>query len=197
MAIDSTPTHQIAREMWPAYLENLTRQYQGWQVSVEVISMEVGDQPMVENQQLWAISWDPRGPEAGGVLIETGNPEEGLNEHFARGPVAVREANTLPGYEADVQIETSDGAMTIVRIRRRPELPAGRSCRSAFGGRRSWVTERRSTANSVGPVLIAAGGLALAWMVVRTIGQARRSNEWARMDVPVKRRSRRRVRVAM
>ena len=135
MATQQTPTHEIPRRIWSAYFDGLSRMYQGWRVSVEVLSLDLGDQPIVENGRLWGLSFERKGSAANSILIETGDPNEGVEEHWAFEPVSVREANTQPGSEADVQVECADGSVTIIRIQRRPELPPGAGLESGFESR--------------------------------------------------------------
>ena len=59
-------------------------------------------------------------------LVEVGDAGTPFTTHRIARPRAVRAAVTQPGEETDVEIEGEDGTTTVVRIRRRPELPPPR-----------------------------------------------------------------------
>ena len=120
----STSTAQeIAPNQWVSFFNDLGKQYQGWAVTIEVLSPELGDQHRVDNLPFQGISYDPAGSQAGDILIETGDAGTPYETHLVHRPRIVRVATTQPGAEVDVEIESEEGYTTLVRIRRRPELP--------------------------------------------------------------------------
>ncbi|HYE61083.1 MAG TPA: DUF5335 family protein [Phycisphaerales bacterium] len=162
----NTLTHDIPRAIWGPYFDGLSRMYQGWRVTVEVLSSDMGDQPVAEGARLYAITLEPRGDEPPAVLIQTGDDLEGVHDHYADAPIAVREVNTQPGYEADVQIESLGGVTTLLRIQRRAELPPART------------PSRLPTARAASlPVAGAVLGLAFAGLAVWLVMQLLRPTE--------------------
>ena len=120
----STSTAQeIARNRWVSYFNDFSKQYQGWAVTIEVLNRELGDQRRVDNLPFQGISYDPAGSQAGDILVEAGDAGTPYETHLIHRPRIVRAAITQRGAEADVEIESEEGYTTLVRIRRRPELP--------------------------------------------------------------------------
>lgn len=162
----NTLTHDIPRAIWGPYFDGLSRMYQGWRVSVEVLDHDRGDQPLAENARLYGLALEPRGSEAPAIIIQTGDDLEGVSDHYADAPVTVREANTEPGYETDIQIESLDGTITLIRIQRRAELPEA-------------TTPTRPSPRATNlPITGAVVGLALAalgiWTAARLLSPRRR-----------------------
>jgi hypothetical protein len=94
-------THEIPIDQWLPYFNDLGRRYNGWATSMA----------------------------AGDVLIEVGDIGTPYETHRVREPSILRVADTQPGAETDLEIESRDGTTTLVRIRRRQELPDPRQDR--------------------------------------------------------------------
>jgi hypothetical protein len=116
-------TLEIARDRWRLYFEEVGRLYEGWATTVEVLGRELGDQPAEEDLPLQGISYEISGSDAGNILIELGDIEPAFVTHHVERPRAVRAADTQPGAETDIQIESEDGTITLVHLRPRPGLP--------------------------------------------------------------------------
>jgi hypothetical protein len=121
--MSTTTALEIARNQWVPYFNDFSKQYQGWAVTIEVLDRELGDQHRVDNLPFQGISYDPAGSQAGDILVETGDAGTPYETHLIHRPRIVRAAITQPGAEADVEIESEEGYITLVRLRRRPELP--------------------------------------------------------------------------
>jgi hypothetical protein len=117
------PSNEIPAGQWRAYFDHLSVQFQGWRITAEVLSNEVGDQPIVEDLTLQGISFESKGSEAGAILIEAGDTPGEYMVHHVHAPCTVRFAATMPGREADILIDCEDGAATLIRLRPRAELP--------------------------------------------------------------------------
>ena len=122
--MNASQTHEIAKDHWPAYFSDLGRQYPGWGTSVEVLDRQMGDQRVASDLPLQGFSFETAGSQAGDLLIEMGEANAPFETHLVRRPLAVRAAVMEPGLETDIQIESEDGVTTLVRLRRRRELPA-------------------------------------------------------------------------
>ena len=116
-------TLDIPREQWPEYFKEFSKLYRGWAVTVELLSPDLGDQRAADGPPLQGISFESKGSEAGAILVEVGDTPDALVTRHVRRPKAVRVAETQPGAEVDVQIESQDGIVTQVRLWRRPGLP--------------------------------------------------------------------------
>ena len=119
----SVPTAEIPQDQWPNYFNDVSRLYQGWGVTIEVMSGDIGDQPVAQGPPLQGLSFEKAGSEAGDILVEVGDAGTTYEVHHIDRPRRVRVANSDPGAEADIQLESEDGVVTLVRLRRRPELP--------------------------------------------------------------------------
>jgi hypothetical protein len=120
-------TIEIPKETWQTYFNDLGRIYRGWGATIEVLAGELGEQPVAKEMPLQGMSYEYKGGSmACDVLVEVGDAGAPFTTHRIARPRAVRAALTRPGEETDVEIEGEDGTTTIVRIRRRPELPPPR-----------------------------------------------------------------------
>jgi hypothetical protein len=120
----NSPTVQIPSSTWQPYFEDLAEQYQGWATTIEVLAGKLGDQRAADGLPLQGLSYEAKGgSQAGDVLVEVGDVGTPFQTHLIHHPRAVRMAVSQPGSEADIEIESNDGVTTIVRLRRRPELP--------------------------------------------------------------------------
>jgi hypothetical protein len=116
-------TLEIPQDHWPEYFNSLSKLYQGWGVTIEVLAGELGDQPAANGPPLQGLSLETKGSECGDVLVEVGDAGTPYEVHHIDRPTRVRAADTQPGEEADIEIESEDGIVRLVRLRRRPELP--------------------------------------------------------------------------
>jgi hypothetical protein len=119
----ATPTLEIPRETWLPYFNELSRLYQGWAVTIEIIAGDLGEHPRADDLPLQGLSYDPAGSQAGDILVEVGDAGMPYETHLIHKPRTVRAAVTNPGAEADLDIESEEGTTTLLRIRRRRELP--------------------------------------------------------------------------
>jgi hypothetical protein len=119
----SVPTVEIPQDQWHNYFNDVSRLYQGWGVTIEVMSGDIGDQPAAQGPPLQGLSFEKAGSEAGDILVEVGDAGTPYEVHHIDRPRRVRMVDSDPGAEADIQLESEDGVVTLVRLRRRPELP--------------------------------------------------------------------------
>ena|SRR5688572_27381269 len=118
-------TVEIPRDTWQPFFNDLGRAYRGWATTIEVVGGGYGAHPRVDGVPLQGMSYEYKGgSQAGDVLIEAGDAGTPYEVHRVPKPRAVRAAPTQPGGETDVEIESDEGFIHIVRIRARPELPS-------------------------------------------------------------------------
>ena len=132
-----TTTHKISPAQWRGFFDTLNALYLGWELAIEVLGPDVGDQTLGEGLQLQGFSFDSRKPDAD-LMIEAGNVPDVSLVHCVHRPTAVWIAETQLGAEADIQVESEDETVTLVRLRRLPALPEA----SAAGKRRPVVRRR-------------------------------------------------------
>jgi hypothetical protein len=119
-------TQEIPKEQWLSTFNRLSRLYQGWGLTIELLAGELGDQPLAKGEQvpLQGLSVEAKGGSAAGdILIEVGDANIPYEVHRIERPRVVRVAETQPGEETDIEVESEDGAVQIIRIRRRADLP--------------------------------------------------------------------------
>lgn len=117
-------TIEIPRDAWNVWFQNLSDLYQGTAVTIEVLSCDLGDQFAADGLPLQGLSFETEGSYQGDILVEVGDIEPGYLMHHIDQPRCVRVVDTRPGIEADMQIESADGMITLIRLRRLPELPS-------------------------------------------------------------------------
>lgn len=125
-AVHEIATEDIPRERWPSVTENLSRLMGGWRVRIELIGRDIGDQPVLDGLPLQGLSFEPRGSDAGDILIEAGD-EPDFMIHQVDHPAVMRIAHMRPGKQLFIQFESGDGLTTLVCLERSRELPPGRA----------------------------------------------------------------------
>jgi hypothetical protein len=123
----SIATLEVPKQTWSAYFNDLSKQFAGWNVTIEVLAGKLGDQPAADGVPLQGISYESKGgSQAGDILVEMGDAGTPFETHLIHRPRAVRSAPSQPREETHIDIETEQGDTTIVRIRRHRELPPPR-----------------------------------------------------------------------
>lgn len=116
-------TIEIPRNAWSLCLQSFSDRYQGTSVTIEVLSYDLGTQLAADGLPLQGLSFETEGSDQGDILVEVGDIEPAYLMHHIDQPRRVRVVDTRPGIEADMQIESADGMITLIRPRRLPELP--------------------------------------------------------------------------
>ena len=116
-------TEEIPKDYWLAFANDVSRAYQGWGVTVELLARELGDQPAAQALPFQGMSFEKAGSDAGDILVEAGDIEPAYATHRIDRPRALRMVASIPGMETDIEIESEDGTTTLVRLRSRLGLP--------------------------------------------------------------------------
>ncbi len=114
-------TVQIPREAWSQTLNDFSAMHEGWLVSVDVLSAEIGAQPEVHDLPLVGVVAEPD-RDGRTITISAAHSADGQITHTIHSPTRLWIERTDEGADAAVQIESADGAKTIVRFRT-PALP--------------------------------------------------------------------------
>jgi hypothetical protein len=103
----------IEQTSWSEYLAELSRQAEGYEVTVELLIPDLGDQVEVRSARLAELAFDARE----GIAVAVSDPEghEELLRHVISGPVRV-EATDEPGVPGALLVEDESGTKTLVRL---------------------------------------------------------------------------------
>jgi len=119
------PTQEIPREQWTRFFDDFSKQHQGWIVTVEVLSSEIGDQEEASGLPLVGISADLKARDSRIALMVGGRPDAHLT-HIINTPKRVWFKRPDEGAHEAIEVESEDGTMTLVHFRRVPPEQAGR-----------------------------------------------------------------------
>ncbi len=117
-----TATLEIPRERWEGFLESLSSGVLGRPVSLEVETLEIGDQILGQHLPLRGIDLDTKGSGAGDVHIMLGLDEVSLSHEISeprRIWIGYRAATELEW----LAIEHADHGHTLLYFDRLPEIP--------------------------------------------------------------------------
>ena len=111
----------IQPSRWGEYLAELSRQADGYDTAIEIMSEELGDQVEVRRAPLIELSFDPRE----GIAFAIGDPSGHIEvlRHTVARPMIV-EVTDEPGVPSALLIEDEEGTKTLVRFAA-PELETG------------------------------------------------------------------------
>lgn len=122
-------TREIPSEQWQPFFSDFTWMHQGKHVNVETLGQGIGVRSEICDQPLVGIAAGPDGGRREWIEVIAGAgeaPEGGPRTHSIRQPAAVRCAEEENGRTVAVQIDSSDGSVTMIRFQPPPEnLPAG------------------------------------------------------------------------
>ena len=106
---------EIPREQWDQFFKDFSRQHEGEPISIELLGLELGDQPLTECTPLVGISCDTKGSRAGAIEIMAGDDPESVMTHIIGHPTHVRVAGA--GIDQAIEIEAAEGEPTsLIRI---------------------------------------------------------------------------------
>lgn len=108
---------EIAREEWADFLDTFSRQHEGWLVTVEVMGTGIGAQVEAEEKPLEGITAELKGGGEDLISIIVGRTPEERVTHNITAPTHVRVEQAENGADMALQIETSGGTTTLVRLR--------------------------------------------------------------------------------
>jgi hypothetical protein len=109
-------TVEIPREEWIRRLNEFTAIHEGWLVSLDVLSAELGAQPEIDNLPLLGVSAD-RVNHDGTVAVSVARSRSEHFTHIIEAVTRIHIERTDDGADAALQIESSDGTRAILRFR--------------------------------------------------------------------------------
>jgi hypothetical protein len=108
---------EIPREEWGEFLDSFSRQHEGWLVTVEVLGDEIGAQVEAEGKPLEGITAELKDGGVDSIIITMGlTPAEHVT-HNITAPTHIRLEQAETGANMALQIESSEGVTTLVRLR--------------------------------------------------------------------------------
>jgi hypothetical protein len=113
--IASDETKEIAAERWAEWCDLFTNGNRGRLISIELVSDELGAEPLADNATLAAIDYDPAGK--GNDFVISYGDEQSPYRHVASEPVALWQAQDANGWVVSLEIEDARGGRTVVTLR--------------------------------------------------------------------------------
>jgi hypothetical protein len=117
---------EVPRDEWRNMLETITKDFQGYDATIEILSPEDGDQPEAEHLPLAFIEYDPKDD---AFIVGVGGLEPRFPvvlRHMIEHPQRIVAAPISPEVPWAVDVVDADGTQTIVTLHLRPELPPPR-----------------------------------------------------------------------
>ena len=112
--IASDETKKIPADRWAEWSTTFTNGNRGRLLKVELVSDEVGAEPLVDGAALVALDYDPAGK--GNNFVISYGDEAAPSSHVVAGPVTVWQAQDENGLVLSLDIEAEDGSHTIVTL---------------------------------------------------------------------------------
>jgi hypothetical protein len=110
-------TRDIPREQWIRFFDEFSKNHEGWVVTLEVVSLDIGDQEEAAGLPLVGISADVKAHEDRIEIIVGGRPDVDVTRFIERPKhVWVKEPG-IAGDEA-IEIESEDGIKTLLKFHR-------------------------------------------------------------------------------
>jgi hypothetical protein len=119
----SQETLELERDDWRPFFDTLTKEFQGYDVSIEVLSQDYGDQVEAEKLPFTSIAYDDKDDV---VIIAVGGKDGRYPvelRHMIEHPQRVLADSLTPEVPWAIEVVGADGSRTIVTLRLRPALP--------------------------------------------------------------------------
>ncbi len=110
------PTREISRDEWVSFFNYFSGLHEGWLVNVEEVGENIGTEVEVEGLPLRGINADLKDKEDA-VAITLGHDAHDNVDHIIENVAHVRLTQTDESEDEEVQIESEDGTITLVRFR--------------------------------------------------------------------------------
>jgi hypothetical protein len=114
---------ELERSAWRHFFDLLTKEHEGWQVTVEVTSVDIGDQVQAEKLPFAFMEYDKDDD----VIVGVGGRDSRypvVLQHIVNDPQKVLVDTTAPNAATAIDVIGEDGAQTIVSLHPAPALPA-------------------------------------------------------------------------
>jgi hypothetical protein len=108
-------TVEIARSDWSEALEEFSKIHEGWLISLDILSPDIGAQPEVSDLALIGATLDA--PDGATLTVAAGRSADDHVRHPIQAPRRIWIERTDAGADAALGIESADGTKTILRFR--------------------------------------------------------------------------------
>jgi hypothetical protein len=112
--IASDETKKIPAKRWADWSVTFTDGNRGRLMKIELVSDEMGAEPLADGAALVALDYDPAGK--GNNFVISYGDEAAPSSHVVVGPVALWQAQDENGLVVSLDIEAEDGSRTIVTL---------------------------------------------------------------------------------
>jgi hypothetical protein len=110
-------TQEIPRDKWAPFLNGFSQQHEGWLVTLEVFSPDIGAQQQAKELPLEGITIASGEDEPETIAISVGrNPADHIT-HTVDSPAHIWLQRTSAGANAALEIESEDATRTLLRFR--------------------------------------------------------------------------------
>jgi hypothetical protein len=107
-------TTEISRSEWPEFFDSFSRQHEGWLVTLEIFSPQMGAQLEACELALEGIVAEVEGDE---IAIMIGAKPDNHITHSISRPTQVSLEQTDEGADVALAIKSADGVMALMRFR--------------------------------------------------------------------------------
>jgi len=109
-------TIEIPPDAWATTLGAFSSSHAGWLVSLDVMGLDIGAQPEINNLPLMGI-WVDRAERGGTIVITAARSATEHVTHVIDAVTCVHMERSAEGADAALQIESADGLAAILRVR--------------------------------------------------------------------------------
>lgn len=109
-------TQEIPRDEWGDFFNRFSRQHEGWLVTLEVFSPEIGAQEEARELPLEGIAI-AGGDDTETIAISAGSTAENHLTHMITAPKHLWVERTAQGADAALEIESEGDTKTLLRFR--------------------------------------------------------------------------------
>ena len=116
----------IERQQWKGFLDEFSKRNQFRPTRLEIVG-EVGAQEDEKSLQLIGVNFEPKGSDAGSVVLILGGQADRQFEHFINGIERIAPLTAGTGVEGGLGFEDKDGNKTLLIFENLPEIPEATS----------------------------------------------------------------------
>jgi hypothetical protein len=119
----SQATEELPGKAWQDFLESLTKEREGEDVTIEVLTAEYGDQYTAEKLPFSYVEYDPKDDV---VIVAVGGRDRRypVLRHMIEHPQKVLFTSSLPDAGVALEVTGADDAQTLITFHRPPSLPS-------------------------------------------------------------------------
>jgi hypothetical protein len=112
--ISSAETKKIPTERWKEWCDTFTNANRRRQLRIEIVSDELGAEPLVDGAALVALDYDPAGK--GNNFVISYGDEAAPSSHVIAKPATLWQGKDENGLVLSLEIEAEDGSRTVITV---------------------------------------------------------------------------------